>query len=751
MSLQRSSMARKPRFPPEPDDPARQANAERARPPTGAARRRKTRARRQRRRRCRRPRQAPERRESPHDCVAPKKAASRGCRTSSRAMPAATVDEVTADMSKDPRRERDDEDEPRDETRRRRRRDVAWWDPSFSSIWTGRCSPSRARRPAPEGRRSIARCGHLRARGRERRHPLRGGNGPRARAKADRADSAIADDDAIERVIASYLGHLETVLQTRRYRPIGDVVAAVAALRGRGRRRRRRHGERARGRAAQARLGRARVDVRSRHGRLRMRRGAARRDRAPRRGALRERQRGWTLRPRASSSSATRSTTSARPAPSARACRRRATRGGPSSSSKPRGADAIVSRCGDELVNAVWGWSEHARREARREETSGQEVAACGRAPAHESVSVAMRAPWTAACAFLVVACGPPPPDGPDASAGDGRRRRPPRRSPPEAARGPALGRRLGRGVPSGGVERTDAPARQRSSKPRCRVPLPRRHGLRGHDVLPRRRAPLPRHGARGHQQPRHLPRVRPPAALPHPPAPHRVLHRSLRVPERGRRPSDLDARLVQGPGDVRVEGQAALLRERVDGRVRGPRAHALPLRVGARPHQVQHRQLLHRARRWGPKGGFLFYSKDERIALRELARLDQSVPSGSHGRVHQRLRRSRHDGQRRRVGRQRRRAAREVALVRPQGRSMGARPQPVPPDDVQPRPRASRTTSSASAAAATPTARRPGRLRPEAMPAPAVEPHDYAPAPIVVSDAAGPSKTKFTRTGHAE
>ncbi len=44
----------------------------------------------------------------------------------------------------------------------------------------------------------------------------------------------VADEDAIERVIASYLVHLATVLETRRYRPIGDVVAAVAALRGRG-------------------------------------------------------------------------------------------------------------------------------------------------------------------------------------------------------------------------------------------------------------------------------------------------------------------------------------------------------------------------------------------------------------------------------------------------------------------------------------------------------------------------------------
>lgn len=43
-----------------------------------------------------------------------------------------------------------------------------------------------------------------------------------------------ADDEAIERVIASYLEHLGAVLKTRRYRPVGDVTACVAALRGRG-------------------------------------------------------------------------------------------------------------------------------------------------------------------------------------------------------------------------------------------------------------------------------------------------------------------------------------------------------------------------------------------------------------------------------------------------------------------------------------------------------------------------------------
>ncbi len=44
----------------------------------------------------------------------------------------------------------------------------------------------------------------------------------------------VADDEAIERVIAAYLEHLGGVLQGRRYRPIGDVVAVVDTLRARG-------------------------------------------------------------------------------------------------------------------------------------------------------------------------------------------------------------------------------------------------------------------------------------------------------------------------------------------------------------------------------------------------------------------------------------------------------------------------------------------------------------------------------------
>src|SRR5580692_11620092 len=50
-----------------------------------------------------------------------------------------------------------------------------------------------------------------------------------ARAMLRRA-SADESDASIERVIARYLGHLETILLTERYRPIGDVALAVRML-----------------------------------------------------------------------------------------------------------------------------------------------------------------------------------------------------------------------------------------------------------------------------------------------------------------------------------------------------------------------------------------------------------------------------------------------------------------------------------------------------------------------------------------
>jgi phosphoglycolate phosphatase len=42
------------------------------------------------------------------------------------------------------------------------------------------------------------------------------------------------NDAAIERVLALYLSHLEAILSTRRYRPIGEVAVGVAELRARG-------------------------------------------------------------------------------------------------------------------------------------------------------------------------------------------------------------------------------------------------------------------------------------------------------------------------------------------------------------------------------------------------------------------------------------------------------------------------------------------------------------------------------------
>ncbi|HEX3769781.1 MAG TPA: HAD family hydrolase [Polyangiaceae bacterium] len=54
------------------------------------------------------------------------------------------------------------------------------------------------------------------------------------RAILARVGLAHHGDDGIDRVLAAYLRHLEAVLTTRRYRPVGDVAGAVAALRGQG-------------------------------------------------------------------------------------------------------------------------------------------------------------------------------------------------------------------------------------------------------------------------------------------------------------------------------------------------------------------------------------------------------------------------------------------------------------------------------------------------------------------------------------
>jgi phosphoglycolate phosphatase-like HAD superfamily hydrolase len=60
------------------------------------------------------------------------------------------------------------------------------------------------------------------------------GGTDRALARAMIERVGVADDEAIDRVIAAYVEHLGLVLKTRRYRPVGDVAGVVAALRGRG-------------------------------------------------------------------------------------------------------------------------------------------------------------------------------------------------------------------------------------------------------------------------------------------------------------------------------------------------------------------------------------------------------------------------------------------------------------------------------------------------------------------------------------
>jgi phosphoglycolate phosphatase-like HAD superfamily hydrolase len=61
------------------------------------------------------------------------------------------------------------------------------------------------------------------------------GGTDRALARAMLARARIPDDEpAIARILDAYVSHLEVVLQSRRYRPIGDVGGAVEALRRQG-------------------------------------------------------------------------------------------------------------------------------------------------------------------------------------------------------------------------------------------------------------------------------------------------------------------------------------------------------------------------------------------------------------------------------------------------------------------------------------------------------------------------------------
>ena len=157
--------------------------------------------------------------------------------------------------------------------------------------------------------------------------------------------------------------------------------------------------------------------------------------------------------------------------------------------------------------------------------------------------------------------------------------------------------------------------------------------------------------------------------------------------------------------------------------------------------------------RKPGPKAQFFFYSKDPEIAFKELSRLDESVPSGSMetcksgfgvydlpGNVDEW---TINDG-----------PPREKATFNAlKGGAWGHVRSQCRPTTYSHEPeftyyfvgfRCCRDPDGAPPEAKwTPS--------PEAVPPPPVEPHDFAPDPIVPIDPPGPTKTKFSRTGHKE
>ncbi len=359
-----------------------------------------------------------------------------------------------------------------------------------------------------------------------------------------------------------------------------------------------------------------------------------------------------------------------------------------------------------------------------------------------------MRAPWTAACAVLTVACGPPPPDAPDASAATiaaAPSATAPEGSPiddgailscmPEAPGepAPAADEATDAGLAASPcasdmalVDTTFCPDVER----RC---LDMEHEeINNLDIC----------HAFAHQQ---RCRIRP----------RRIafcIDRYEYPNQAGAHPTwMLDWYKAQATCEAR--GKRLCYASEWTAACEGPEHTPFPYGWERDHTRCNIDNFYIEPRKWGGKGaggGFLFYSKDARVALGELARLDQSVPSGAFagctsgfgvhdmtGNVDEWV----------------------VSDVAPREKSLwsglkgGAwghvrsqcRPMTYSHD-----PGFSyyfvgfRCCSDVEGAPAwTPS--------PDAMRAPAVEPHDYAPEPVVVTAAAGPSKSKFTRTGHAE
>jgi hypothetical protein len=154
--------------------------------------------------------------------------------------------------------------------------------------------------------------------------------------------------------------------------------------------------------------------------------------------------------------------------------------------------------------------------------------------------------------------------------------------------------------------------------------------------------------------------------------------------------------------------------------------------------------------RKPGPNAPFFFYSKDEDVALQELSRLDQSVPSGSMescrsgfgvydmpGNLDEWV-----------VSDQPPQEKSKWAGLK--GGAWGHVRSQCRPMTYSHEPEFTYYFVGFRCCRDT-----PGEAQwtpsPRAVPAPAVEPHDFAPHPIVAVGAPGPTKAKFTRTGHRE
>ncbi len=154
-----------------------------------------------------------------------------------------------------------------------------------------------------------------------------------------------------------------------------------------------------------------------------------------------------------------------------------------------------------------------------------------------------------------------------------------------------------------------------------------------------------------------------------------------------------------------------------------------------------------------GPRAQFFFYSKDKEVAFKELSRLDQSVPSGSMETCRSGF------GVYDMPGNLDEWVVSDVAPKEKskwaglKGGAWGHVRSQCRPTTYSHEPEFTyyfvgfRCCRDAAGASAEET----WSPSPEAVPAPAVEPHDFAPDPVVPVGAPGPSKTTYSRTGRAE